>query len=101
MGKTPKVIGDAADTERMHFMQAEIVKAILPYRENTEAAIVVMALIRTARMLARLYPPATGDDLLNACCAYLKGQGIDEEKFRSKHALEALGLWVPPGSGSH
>lgn len=96
MGNAPKVIGDAADTERMHFMQSEIAKAILPYRENTEAAIVVMALMRVARILLRLYPEPVRGELLSACVAYLQGKGV--EAVEAKSPLEALGFWVPPGS---
>lgn len=95
----PKVIGDAADTERMHFLQQEIEKALLPYRENTEAAIAILALIRVTRILLRQYPPPVQEEMFKAIGAYLAGKGtMGEGAAREPSALERLGFVVPPGS---
>lgn len=52
-----KLKPDAGD--RMKHIEGEIARAVLPYRENTEAFIVVCALVRVARLLLQRYPMKT------------------------------------------
>jgi hypothetical protein len=59
---------------QMRAVQGEVVKALLPFRERTEAAIVVFALIRAARVMLRLYPKKTQVELLEAIVPYLEGK---------------------------
>lgn len=57
--------------ERMAFLEGEIRKAIVPYRDNTEAAIAVFALVRVAKALLGLYPPATRGAIVDVAQLYL------------------------------
>lgn len=97
MATAPKMVGSNADAERMDCLQREIEKAILPYRENTEAILVAGALLRVARILIRLYSPDLRAGLLQAAKAYLDGAATLEGAGEPS-ALERLGFWVPPGS---
>lgn len=47
--------GDSADVEQLKRIEAEIVRAILPFRQTTEAAIVICALVRIARGMLNQY----------------------------------------------
>lgn len=58
---------------RTQWIQDKIARAVLPFRENTEAAIVVLALIRCARILLDLYPKQARADLLEVIVLYLTG----------------------------
>lgn len=70
------------DVDRMNFLEAEITKAILPYRENTEAAIVVAALMRCARKLIDRYNPVAKKQLTEVTVAYLERRlvVVDDER---------------------
>lgn len=93
----PRLTGDVADREQMNKLQAVVEAAILPYRENTEAVVVVGALMRVARILLRLYKPDLRIGFQSAAVAYLQGKAtIDEDTNQS--ALSKLGFWIPPGS---
>lgn len=93
----PAMTGANTDAERMTFIQTEIEKAILPYRENTEAVLVVGALMRVARILLGLYKPDLRQGFISACSAYLQGkQTLGEDSNES--ALKKLGFYLPPGS---
>lgn len=65
------------DLDRMKYIREQIEKAVLPYRHNTEAALVCGALFQVARTLLLLYPEATREDLLKGAIAFLKGEDLD------------------------
>jgi len=67
------------DVEQMNHIQREIERAVLPYRDNTEAAIVVSALMRVARILIRLYPERAQRDLIAVTVAFLRNEEVDIE----------------------
>jgi hypothetical protein len=96
--KAPKVTGDTADVAQMDHIQRVIEEAILPYRENTEASIVVGALIRVARILLSLYRPGKRDALISDTVTYLQAARADVGPERAKSPLATLGFWLPPGS---
>lgn len=48
---------EQVDVEQMVRVQECVTAAVLPYRQNTEAALVIFALVRVARTLLRLYAP--------------------------------------------
>lgn len=54
----------AADLERMKHIETEIAKTVAAYRENTEAALVIFALLRVARTLLSLYSKKSQDWLI-------------------------------------
>lgn len=76
----------------MSEVQAEVVKALMPFRARTESALVVFALIRCARVMMRLYPEKFQKELLAAVVPYLEGK--DQPRQTGDHSL----LWTPPGS---
>lgn len=61
------------DFARMKNAQGEIVKAIVPYSENTEAALVIFALCRCAKIMLDLYPPAKRAALVEVIVGFLQG----------------------------
>jgi hypothetical protein len=67
-----------AELDQMNFIQSVIEKAILPYRTNTEAAIVCGALMRVARILLELYPEGLRAELVKASCAFLERRDLDQ-----------------------
>lgn len=62
-----------ANVDRMVHVQEQIERAVLPFRENTEAAIVVLALMRVARKLLDLYSAKTRGELRDVIDLYLSG----------------------------
>src|SRR5688572_9491125 len=97
MAKAPNLVGDSEDIERMIHVQHTIERAIMPFRENTEAAIVIMAMMRIARILLGLYPMNVRRALVEQNEAFFRQDITVEERQQS-----TLGpnFWVPPGSGS-
>jgi hypothetical protein len=69
--------GEAA--ERMQFIRAQVERTILPYRENTEAALVAGALVQIARVLFELYPEKTRTQLLTGAVAYLQRDNLEPQ----------------------
>ena len=67
----------STEIDRMAFIQREVEKAVIPYRENTEAAIVVGALMRVARILLDLYPEGLRAELVEAASAYLAHRDLE------------------------
>lgn len=71
------------DAARMEHIQKELVRLLLRYRENTEAALAVFALVRSAKTMLGFYPPATQKWLLEVITAFLNGgpapPGADDE----------------------
>lgn len=63
-----------ADFERMMFLKGEIEKAIIPYRDNTEAALAVFALVLSAKTLLQLYPRQTREELQTVIAEFLEGK---------------------------
>lgn len=86
MESNPKPI----DVDRMNHVQKEIERAVLPYRENTEAAIVASALIRVARILIDRYNPEAQRQLTIAAVAYLERREVTIEG-------EQPTIIIPPG----
>jgi hypothetical protein len=62
-----------ADFDRMRHVQGEITKAVFPYRETVEAALVIFALCRCAKILLDLYPPAKRAVLAEVITGFLAG----------------------------
>lgn len=65
---------DNADAEQMRAVQKALIDAALPFRERTEAALVVFACVRIARTMLRLYNPKTQKQLLPVIIAFLEGK---------------------------
>ena len=63
-----------ADAEQMKTIERALVATLLPFKGNTEAALVVFALVRCARVMLRLYPEQTKKALLPIMTAYLEGK---------------------------
>ena len=66
------------DQAQIAAMQRALAVALLPYRQNTQAALAVIALVRCARTLIRLYPNETREALTEASRRYLAGEAADE-----------------------
>ncbi len=64
------------DVGRMNAVQQEIEKAVIPFRENTEAAIVAAALVRVARKLIDLYHPEARRAVTEVTVAYLERRDV-------------------------
>lgn len=62
------------DALAMKTVERAVVKTIMPYRERIEAALVIFALMRCARVLLRLYPPNTQKWILPLVIAFLEGK---------------------------
>lgn len=62
------------DQAQMRKITRELVAVLLPYRLNTEAALMCYALTVCVRTIARRYPPATRKVLLATLCAWLEGK---------------------------
>lgn len=87
MSEPTKFTPDMA--ERMAFLEDKVSRALTPYRQNTEAAIAVAALLRCARKLIELYPPAKQLELVELAVAFLKKERVD--------LVEDSKLVLPPG----
>lgn len=74
------------DARLMKQAEQVLVRALMPFRENTEASLIVFALMRCARVLLRLYPEATRKELTRVCVGYLEGKTEEQ-------------VIVPPGPG--
>lgn len=83
--------GGQAEIDRIQFLEDTIAKAVIPYRENTEAALVVFAAMRVVRRLIKLYPEATRTDLIEACIAYLVQ---DEDGDGTPRVVSELGKGI-------
>ena len=92
-----KMTGSNADAAQMDHLQRAIEMSILPFRENTEAILVVGALLRVARILLRLYKPDLRLGFISASVAYLQGKDTFEDPAQ-KSTLESMGFYLPPGS---
>lgn len=75
--------------EQMRKVQAVITAAVIPFRENTEAAIVVFALVRCARILLSLYPEKVRLELVSVLCDFL------ENRDTPPGEAAASPLWMP------
>lgn len=78
------------DIEQMNHLQREITKAILPYRENTEAAIVAAALVRVARTMIDKYNPVAKRQLTEVSVAYLERREVRVDEDQAQ-------IIIPPG----
>lgn len=56
-------------------VQGEITKAVLPFKENTEAALVIFALVRAAKILLGLYSPQSRAELVEVIVWFLANDG--------------------------
>ncbi len=63
------------DEDRMKHIENEIAREVVKYRENTETAIVVFALVRVARALLRKYRNKTTREQLleDVAIPFLRG----------------------------
>lgn len=79
--------GDA-EFEQMKRVEGAVIKALMPFRENTPNGLVLFALIRVARVMLRLSPKKTQKDMLDACVPFLEG------KTRPRGEESSI-LWTP------
>lgn len=59
MASLTEILARPGSADRMRQIENEITKTVLPFKGNTEAMIVVFALIRVAGTLLDLYKPNT------------------------------------------
>jgi hypothetical protein len=62
----------------MRFVKDKIEKAVLPYRERIEAAVVAGACLQVAKVLLDLYPEETRKALIEGACLLLEGYAGEE-----------------------
>lgn len=67
-----------ADQEQVAKMQRAVAETLRPFRDKTEAALAVAALLRCARTLIRLYPAERAKALAEGAAMYLQGESPDE-----------------------
>lgn len=80
------------DFDQLKKVEEAISQSLVPFRNNrTEAALVVMACLRVARILLNLYPEATREQLLPLLVAFLKGETQMPGVSDPTHPL-----WMPP-----
>jgi hypothetical protein len=67
---------DGQEFAQMKRVETAVIQTLLPFRDDgkTEAALVVFALLRCARVMLRLYPEQTQRELLQALVPYLEGK---------------------------
>jgi hypothetical protein len=75
------------DEQRMKHVEREIARTCHPYRENTEAALVIFALFRCARILLRLYPKETQEELLLVLVPFIRGENAPGASKASRFLL--------------
>lgn len=80
---------DDATFDAMKEVEAVLTKAVMPFREKIEAALIVFALVRMARVLVRVYPATVQKQLTPILIAYL--QGSTKQPAGDPAAL----LWTP------
>lgn len=73
----------------MKEVEEVLTKAVMPFREKTEAALVAFALIRMTRVLLRVYPVKVQKELMPVVLTYLQG-GTKQPK-----GDPASLLWTP------
>lgn len=84
------------DFNEMKKVEQAVFGSLTPYRNGrTEGALVVIALLRVARMILRLYPEDTQRTLLPLLIAFLRG---DEEMPGAPSKMLHPAFWTPPGS---
>lgn len=62
------------DRKQMERIERQVSDTLRPYRQSTEGALVVFALLRIARVLLRLYPEPTQGQLIRLGVDFLEGQ---------------------------
>jgi hypothetical protein len=72
------------DFDRMQEVQTRVVRTLLPFRENTEAGLIVFALVRCARTLLRCYPEETRKQLTRLCVDFLEGRTAPRDNPESR-----------------
>lgn len=70
------------DMEQIQRVEAEVLRALAPFRENTDPALALFALIRCARMLLRSCPPDSHRQLLPVIRAFLEGKSSPDPDSR-------------------
>ena len=70
-GKGQTLEFSAENLARMKHVQGKITRSILPFRENTEAALVILALVGCVKILLDLYNPAARGELVEVIIAFL------------------------------
>lgn len=83
-----------ADAEQMKKVQAIVTSALMPFRHQVEAALVIFALVRCARILLNLYPEHVQRQLLGVLCDFLENRETPPGEAAQSP------LWLPePSSG--
>jgi hypothetical protein len=68
-----------AEIEQMKRIENEVAGLLAKYRDNTEAGIVVFALVRCARTLLRLYPESTEQQLARVVADFLEDRAAPRD----------------------
>lgn len=71
--------GTPAELRQMARVKGAVTVVLLPFRQNTEAAIVVGALLQICKILLRLYPARTRDELILGAVTFLKDDQPEEQ----------------------
>lgn len=78
--RTPRLSGRTEDVEHMERVQQDVLTVLRKYQANTEAAILVFALVRLVRSLIGLYPKrSTQVELRHACTTFLQSGPTDRD----------------------
>lgn len=64
----------AAEVDGMKAIEKAIIAALLPFRSRMPNGLAVFALVRCARVMLRLSPPAAQAQMLDAIVPYLEGK---------------------------
>src|SRR5687768_13603940 len=92
--KLEKLVAGPENAKRMKHMRTVIEKAVYPFRENTEAALVAGAAMQVARILIDLYPEPIKSQLREGAAAFLQGRDVESEQDREE-SLRRLGFTIP------
>jgi len=68
------------DIDRMIYIEGRIEQVLLEFRSNTEALLVMFALVRLARRLLRLYNADTRNQLAKPLSQYLTVEALDSDE---------------------
>lgn len=74
-----EVLAKPDSVDRMKHIDTQVARAVAPFRENTEAMIVIFSLVRVARKLLDLYPPHTRLEIIQQVIVpHLEGEHAEE-----------------------
>jgi hypothetical protein len=69
-----RLTSTAEDIRQLERIETEMALQMRKYRSNTEPGIIAIALVRGARALLTLYDMQERADLVEMCCAFLRGE---------------------------